>query len=1382
MAASPRVSIVLSDRSWILERLGLEIQSRVERVDLNDRADPSADINYYITFACRREPTATIEIGLFTHMEREPKLKDLFISSARDFSASVCMSSMYQDILRANGVENTVLISPGVDRDHFQAKLRVGVVGRTYHTGRKGEGLIAQLMDMEGIDWHFTGEGWPLPGKHLQDHQLPDFYRSMDYILVPALYEGGPMCVPEALSVGTPVISSDVGWVRDFPHIPFENGNASDLRRVLNELLQVKQGLRDTTERYTWDAYASAHDQLFRRLYKSKATSAAVVKSSGSEKNIHTSPVRLLLHGNEAMTKGGPSLRVPRTADALNKLGVPARHGTFRSAREVEEPLVHLFNVWQPSTALAAARRLKEAGKSIVFSPIYLDLSERDFWQSELPSRLVVDEEAELARGYLEALAHTAGRGRLSEPVPGYHAAVREIIRLADQVIFLSEVEREALARVGVVVDDDRAHIIRNPVDVAKWSSADPEMFRQSHLSQLRDDEPYVVCVGRIEARKNQLMLARAVRDLNLKLVLVGHEGDAQYAEQIRKVGGASVLMTGRLDNEGGMISSAIAGAAVFSLPSWSEGASLAVLEAAAVGANMVLSDRSSEREYFGRLAEYCVPGELKSVRNAIKRAVAKKDNAKRRARLRALVSEKNSWEKYAKDTAAVYAKCLESGSVEKAELSIARRSSKYVIDITTLAHHKGRMTGISRVEENLAREFVRGKKTDPTFICWNDTIRRFITVPPRFAKLDQAYKFRQLFDNKIEAAPVEIPKNASLVVPGSAWMQNSRYVSGLEELKAKAGCSFIPIIYDLIPLKFPFWFADGYAVKFKSNFFRLARISDHILTDSRSCASDVEAILAAAGESVPPVHPIRLGDPVFSQCSNLTTAVEDDEVCSRFFRKKFVLAVGAIHTRKNYDMLYRVWSRFSDEGKLRDLHLVIVGGAAWNGRAFSDAVAQDNRVNKNIHIVDGIDDRMLGWLYQNCLFTAFPSHYEGWGLPVAESLVCGKLCLASSASSVPEIAPDLVEHIDPEDFVDWYTKIQFYATSTAAREVKEAAIRAAYRPVKWSETARDVTRVALQKRPTKGLHPLLAGQLVEAREGAEALNISFDAGWHNGEAWGRWAQSDKARLTVNASNCVRQDKHHIRVLLNLKARLISGRHEFEIRIPSGDILFRSKVTQKHFPEQLLLSVPVSNIASDGSLTLEVLLPSFPESTSSSQAKSVRNLGVGLISLCLLDAEWSNPLQRMANSEAWIDGESSSRVRLSDRRHWELVGNGLRYLNAWGIGSREGAIELHLPLLPTANSQEILIMCRPIATQTSPVEAVFRINGSSVHQARYDDDAPVQLRVVVPSDVISRSTPVVLSVEMDSLFTPKDLGLGSSDEVAGLGVFEVFITPLAEEY
>ena len=58
--------------------------------------------------------------------------------------------------------------------------------------------------------------------------------------------------------------------------------------------------------------------------------------------------------------------------------------------------------------------------------------------------------------------------------------------------------------------------------------------------------------------------------------------------------------------------------------------------------------------------------------------------------------------------------------------------------------------------------------------------------------------------------------------------------------------------------------------------------------------------------------------------------------------------------------------------------------------------------------------DEELAWMYKNCAFSIYPSFYEGWGLPIAESAFYGAPCLASSTSSMPEVAGSAVDYFNP--------------------------------------------------------------------------------------------------------------------------------------------------------------------------------------------------------------------------------------------------------------------------------------------------------------------------------------------------------------------------------
>jgi glycosyltransferase involved in cell wall biosynthesis len=98
------------------------------------------------------------------------------------------------------------------------------------------------------------------------------------------------------------------------------------------------------------------------------------------------------------------------------------------------------------------------------------------------------------------------------------------------------------------------------------------------------------------------------------------------------------------------------------------------------------------------------------------------------------------------------------------------------------------------------------------------------------------------------------------------------------------------------------------------------------------------------------------------------------------------------------------------------------------------------------------VGERSLGWLYRHCLFTVFPSLYEGWGLPVAESLAFGKFCISSDRGALPEVGGDLVEYLDPWDTVAWTEALRKYTSEPERLRERESRIRSRFRLKTWEQ------------------------------------------------------------------------------------------------------------------------------------------------------------------------------------------------------------------------------------------------------------------------------------------------------------------------------------------
>jgi glycosyltransferase involved in cell wall biosynthesis len=132
-----------------------------------------------------------------------------------------------------------------------------------------------------------------------------------------------------------------------------------------------------------------------------------------------------------------------------------------------------------------------------------------------------------------------------------------------------------------------------------------------------------VLCVGRIEPRKNQLALIKALGDSRIPLTLVGQAGrfSGRYAERCRHAGGAEVRCVPHC--AAAKLREFYCAARVHVSVSWYETPGLASLEAALCGCNLVVTPGGCTREYFGEDAHYCAPDDPRSIRAAVAAALA---------------------------------------------------------------------------------------------------------------------------------------------------------------------------------------------------------------------------------------------------------------------------------------------------------------------------------------------------------------------------------------------------------------------------------------------------------------------------------------------------------------------------------------------------------------------------------------------------------------------------------------------------------------------------------------------------------------------------------------------------------------------------------------
>ena len=290
------------------------------------------------------------------------------------------------------------------------------------------------------------------------------------------------------------------------------------------------------------------------------------------------------------------------------------------------------------------------------------------------------------------------------------------------------------------------------------------------------------------------------------------------------------------------------------------------------------------------------------------------------------------------------------------------------------------------------------------------------------------------------------------LVSVGASWAI-AAHAEATAALRPR-GVRVVRMIYDLIPTLRPQW-VDETATRILTDWVqRVLADSDHVLTISEFSRREIDRYCAAAGLVAPPLSVVRLGDvlPAFSGDPPPPRTVPE---------RPFFLCVSNLDIRKNHRLLYDTWSVLAARSPDRCPDLVCVGlPNPYTGDLVRE-LTRDPSLRDRIHLRHGVDDAELAWYYRSCVATIYASRYEGWGLPVAESLGHGRLCLASSATSIPEISPDLPVYFDPYDPPGLVALVERALGDPEWVRDREAEIRRRFAPTPWTQTASQVLAAA---------------------------------------------------------------------------------------------------------------------------------------------------------------------------------------------------------------------------------------------------------------------------------------------------------------------------------
>jgi glycosyltransferase involved in cell wall biosynthesis len=186
---------------------------------------------------------------------------------------------------------------------------------------------------------------------------------------------------------------------------------------------------------------------------------------------------------------------------------------------------------------------------------------------------------------------------------------------------------------------------------------------------------------------------------------------------------------------------------------------------------------------------------------------------------------------------------------------------------------------------------------------------------------------------------------------------------------------------------------------------------ADHILADSEASRQDAIRLF-----QLPPERITVVGAGVETRFRPATDSQSLHEIHRKYNLPAvpFVLTLSTLEPRKNIDGLIRAFVAARQRAALAH-HLVIAGKPGWLYESIYNEVARLH-AGDFVHFLGFVADADLPALYNLAELFAFPSHYEGFGLPVLEALACGRPVLCTDTSSLPEITGDAARLVPAGD------------------------------------------------------------------------------------------------------------------------------------------------------------------------------------------------------------------------------------------------------------------------------------------------------------------------------------------------------------------------------
>lgn len=259
-----------------------------------------------------------------------------------------------------------------------------------------------------------------------------------------------------------------------------------------------------------------------------------------------------------------------------------------------------------------------------------------------------------------------------------------------------------------------------------------------------------------------------------------------------------------------------------------------------------------------------------------------------------------------------------------------------------------------------------------------------------------------------------------------------------------------VATLHDLTPLLFPHLHPQRRVLGFRLLARASLRRCDRVIVYSANTRRDLLSASMAAENAIVNI-PLGVNQ-------GLKPGVATEGFVRRYqITRPYILTVGVLEPRKNHVLLFEVLRHLREQGTPIDL--IVIGREGWR---WSSPLARPEfkALAASVRILADIPDADMPEFYNRAAVFAYPSLYEGFGLPILEAMACGTPVVSSSASSLPEVGGDAALYADPLDsrtFADQVARV--LSDRELRRRMVEAGLHRASQ-FSWQRTAAETLAV----------------------------------------------------------------------------------------------------------------------------------------------------------------------------------------------------------------------------------------------------------------------------------------------------------------------------------